>query len=185
MSDERFNIYKLYENSKKTLLHPKEYFASMKTQGGLGEPVIKALMYGVIAGIFVLIWSLLNLTGVSTGFLGGGVAGFFSAIIGTVIGVFIGGLIILIISAICKGNTDFEPNMRVAAATMVLYPINAFLVFFSGISYSLGEIISLAVSLYGVYLVYIAVTVTLQGETKTARTVSYVLGAILILFQIV
>ena len=186
MSDERFNIYKLYENSKKTLLHPKEYFASMKTQGGLGEPVIKALMYGVIAGIFVLLWSLLNLTGVSTGFLGGvGIAGFFGAIISAVIGVFIGGLIILIISAICKGNTDFEPNMRVAAATMVLFPINAFLGFFSGISYFLGAIISLAVSLYGVYLVYIAITVTLQGEAKTARTVSYVLGAILILFQII
>ncbi|MFO7828274.1 MAG: hypothetical protein R6V23_06625, partial [Bacteroidales bacterium] len=93
MSDERFNIFKLYENSKKTLLHPKEYFASMKTQGGLGEPIIKALMYGVIAGIFVLIWDILNLTVASAGLLGGaaGIAGFFGAIISAVIGVFIGG----------------------------------------------------------------------------------------------
>ena len=187
MSDERFSIFKLYEASRKTLLQPKAYFASMKTQGGLGEPIIKALMYGVIAGIFVLLWDILNVTGVSTGFLGGttGIAGFFGAIIGAVIGVFIVGVIVLIISAICKGNTDFEPNMRVAAATMVLVPINAFLGFFSGISYSLGAIIGLAVSLYGVYLLYIAVTVTLQGQAKTARTVSYVLAALLIISQIV
>ena len=187
MNNGGFNISKLYEDSRKVLLRPKEYFTSMETEGGLGEPLVKAIAYGVIAGIFVFIWNLLNVTAVSIGFLGGAsaVAGFFGAIIGAVIGVFIVGVIVLIISAICNGNTDFEPNMRVAAATMVLFPINAFLGFFGGISYSLGEIISLAVSLYGVYMIYIAVSTILQGQTQTARTVSYIIGAILILFQLV
>ncbi|MGM0530768.1 MAG: YIP1 family protein [Bacteroidota bacterium] len=187
MNNGEFSISKLYEDSRKVLLRPKEYFASMEMQGGIGEPLVKALAYGVIAGVFVFIWNLLNVTTASTGFLGGAsaIGGFFGAIIGAVVGVFIGGAIVLLISAICKGNTDFEPNMRVAAATMVLFPINAFLGFFGGISYSLGGIISLAISLYGVYMIYIAVSSTLQGQAQTARTVSYVIGAILILFQIV
>ena len=182
-----YSIYKMYEESKEVLLNPQDYFLSMETQGGLREPVIKALVYGVVAGIFAFFWNLLNITGISMGSSGGSgaIVGLFGAIISAVIGVFIGGLIILIISNICKGNTDFEPSVRVAAATMVLYPINVFLGFFGAISYSLGEIISLAVSLYGVYLIYLAVTTILQGEIQTARTVSYVLAGISILLFII
>jgi hypothetical protein len=187
MSNEGFSISKVYNDSKKALFQPKEYFGSMETQGGLGEPILKALIYGVVAGIFILLWSLLNVTGVTSGIFSGaiGVAGFFGTIIGAVIGVFIGGLIILIISSICNGNNDFEANMRVAAAIMVIMPINAFLGFFDGISYVLGAIISLALNLYGLYMLYIAVTVSLKGQQKPAKAISYILGGLAILFMII
>jgi len=187
MANEGFNLTRLYEDSKKALLQPKTYFSSLPVEGGLGEPILKALVYGIIAGIFVLIWSLFNLTGFTGGIFGSamGIAGFLWSILGAVIGVFIGGLVVLIISAICGGNTEFEPNMRVAAAIMVLLPINAFLGFFDGISFALGSVISLLVNLYGIYMLYWAIRGVLSAKEKPARIVSYVLGGLMVLFLII
>jgi len=185
MSDQGFSFKKFFEDSKKTLLSPKEYFSTMETTGGIGEPIVKALIYGAIAGIFALIWSLLNLSAAS-GWFGGGV-GFVAliwSIIAAVIGVFIGGVIVLIISSISKGNTEFEPSMRVAAALMVVMPLSAFFGFLGGITV-LSKVISLAINLYALYLLYIAVTVALKGSDQPAKIVSYVLGGLLILFFII
>jgi hypothetical protein len=187
MANEGFNLNRLYSDSKKALFQPKDYFSSLPVEGGIGEPIIKALVYGVVAGFFVLLWSLFNVTGYTGGMFGGmvGIGGFFWSIIAAVIGVFIGGLIILIVSAICGGNTDFEPNVRVAAAIMVLFPINAFLGFFDGISHTLGSIITLLVNLYGVYMLYLAVTGVLRAKEQTTRIVSYVLAGLMVLFLII
>ena len=187
MSNGGFSLSKLYQDSKLVLFQPKSYFNSMETTGGIGEPVLKAIIYGAVAGVLILIWSLLNITGITGGIFSGavGVAGFFGTLIGAVIGVFLGGLIILVISSICNGNSDYEPNMRVAAAIMVLLPVNAFLGFFDGISYALGAIVSLAVNLYGLYLLYLAVTLTLKGNARPAKAISYILGAIVVLFMII
>lgn len=185
MSNEGFSFKKFYEDSKKALLSPKEYFETMETSGGLGEPIIKVLIYGGITGVFALLWSIFNLSATS-GMFGGaiGIAAFFWSIIGAVIGVFIGGVIILIISSICKGNNEFEPNMRVAAAIMVIMPINAFFGFLGGV-HILSAIISLALNLYALYMLYFAVTVSLKGSDQPAKVVSYVLGGLLILFFLV
>ncbi len=185
MSNEGFSFKKFYEDSKKALLSPKEYFESMETTGGLGEPIIKALIYGAIAGIFALLWSLFNLSA-SSGLFGSaiGIAAFIWSIVAAVIGVFIGGVIVLIISSICKGNSEFEPNMRVAAAIMVIMPINAFFGFLGGV-HILSAIISLALNIYALYMLYIAVTVSLKGSDQPAKVVSYVLGGLLILFFII
>ena len=187
MSNGGFSFKKLYEDSKKALFQPKEYFTSMETQGGLGDPILKVLVYGAIAGVFALLWSLLNISGFTGGILGGavGIAAFFWSIFGAVIGVFIGGVIILIISSICNGNGNFEPNLRVAAAIMVILPINAFLGFFGGISYALDAIIGFAVNLYAVYMLYIAVTRTLEGKVQPAKAISYILGGLLVISLIV
>lgn len=185
MSNQGFSFKKLFEDSKKALLSPKEYFSTMETTGGIGEPVVKALIYGAIAGIFALIWSLLNLS-VSSGLFGGGVGllALIWSIIAAVIGVFIGGVIVLIISSIAKGNSEFEPCMRVAAAIMVVMPISAFFGFLGGVRI-LSLVINLAINLYALYILYIAITSALKGEDKPAKVVSYVLGGLLILFFII
>ncbi len=185
MDNKSFNFNKFFQDSKKVLLSPKEYFSTMEITGGMGEPIIKALIYGAIAGVFALLWSLLNLSEVSGLF--GGAVGFLAliwSIVAAVIGVFIGGVIVLIISSICKGNSEFEPSMRVAAALMVIMPISAFFGFLGGI-HLLSSVISLAINLYALYLLYIAVTITLKGTDKPAKIVSYVLGGLLVLFFII
>ena len=131
MNNEKFSFQKLIEDSKSAILNPKEHFTTLNTTGGFGEPVIKAVIYGFIAGVFAFLWSLLNISGGSgLGSLFGGAVGIMAligSIISALIGLFIGGIIVLIISSICSGSNDYEANVRVVATMMVLIPINAFL----------------------------------------------------------
>lgn len=170
-------------------MNPKEHFAQLSTTGGFGEPVIKAVIYGFAAGIFALLWSLLNISDVSGlgGLFGGavGVMAFIGSIIGALIGLFIGGFIVLIISAICSGSNDYEANVRVMAALMVLTPVNAFLNVFNGVSPALGNIIGLIVNLYGLWMLYHAVNQTLKAKQETSKVISIVLAVIVLLFAII
>jgi len=93
-------------------------------------------------------------------------------------------VILLVISAICKGNTDFESNIRVTAACMVMMPISALFGFITGLSITLGSIVGLAVSLYGLYLLYHGLTQTLKADTGTSKIVILILAALVILFTI-
>lgn len=181
-----FDFNALINESKETLMNPKGYFAGMKTTGGLAEPLIKAVIYGAVAGVFAFIWSLLNLNTVSGGMLGGavGVMAFVYYIVAAVIGLFIGAVIILVISAICKGSTDFETNVRVSAALMVVMPISALLGFAGGISIYLGVFISLLVNLFMLWLLYNALIETLKAKADTVKIVSYVLIALFVLMMI-
>src|SRR5665647_1137410 len=138
MSDSSFDFNLFIKESKDVLVNPKSYFSTMKTTGGMAEPLIKAVIYGAIAGAITFIWSLLGM-----GALGGaiGIMAFIWSIIAAIIGLFIGAVIVLVISSICKGNTDFEANMRVTAATMVLMPINAFFAFTGHFNIYLGVVV--------------------------------------------
>ncbi|NOY36831.1 MAG: YIP1 family protein [Chlorobi bacterium] len=189
MTDQGFNFSKFIEDSKNALVRPREYFASMPVSGGLGEPVIKALIYGTVAGIFILLWSLLHLSSTGGAFLGigsaVGVMAFIWSVISALIGLFIGGVIILVISAICSGSTDYEANVRVVAALMVLSPINAFLGFFSGISVILGILIGLLVNLYGIWMLYHALNGSLKAKPGSSKVLAIVLAALVVLFMII
>jgi len=182
MADTGINIQQIIEDSKNVLLKPKEYFTSMPKKGGFVEPIVKALIYGALAGVLGLIWSIAGLA-VYGGVVGGGVRimVLVNALIGSIVGLFIGAVIILVLSAICGGSTDFEANTRVSASLMVLFPINALFGFAGGIHYSLAAIISLVVSLYGIYLLYNALVYALAGKEQTAKIVAIVLAVIPVL----
>ncbi|NLN31060.1 MAG: hypothetical protein GX158_07505 [Bacteroidales bacterium] len=186
MSNSSFDFNALIRDSKEVLKDPKAYFSSMKTTGGFAEPVIKALIYGLVAGIFTFIWSLLKI-GPATFGISGGTVGFMAlvwSVVGAVIGLFIGAVILLVISAICKGSTDFESNVRVTAALMVMMPVSAFLGFFMGINITLGTIVGLAVSLYGLYLLYHGLVQALKANAGSSRVLVLVLAALTILFSL-
>ena len=176
-----FSFNSLIKESKDVLVSPKSYFASMKTTGGLGEPVIKALVYGAVAGIISFIWSLLHLGGGMYGH-GFGIMIIIWAIIYALIGLFVGAVVIMVVSAICKGSTDFEACARVTAACMVIMPVTAILGFFYGlVGFRIGTIVSLIVSLYGLYILYHGIVEALKANAGTARIVIYVLVALLAL----
>ncbi|PKL40045.1 MAG: hypothetical protein CVV44_07460 [Spirochaetae bacterium HGW-Spirochaetae-1] len=189
MAEGAFSFQKFIDDSKNTLLKPKEYFASMEKEGGFGEPIIKAVLYGAVAGLLGLLWSVIGLSavgGAMGGMFGGGVGimVLVGALIFSVIGLFIGAVIILIISAICGGTTDFEANTRVSASLMVMYPISAVLGFAGGIHLYLGSIVSLLVSLYGLFLLYNALIGVLGGKEGTAKIISIILAVIPVLMLI-
>jgi len=183
MSEYKFNFNTFLKESRETLLNPKGYFPSMSLSGGMTEPLIKAVIYGLIAGVFSLLWSLagLNIVG-GAAFLGaGGIMALVGAVIGAVIGVLIGGAIMLLISSICDGNRDYEANLRVAAAVMVIYPIRTLFLFLYSIHPVLGLLVSLAITFYSIYLIYVAIISSLKGKESSAKIVMIVLVVLTLL----
>ena len=180
MSNGTFDLNAFIQESKEVLVNPKSYFSTMKTSGGLTEPIIKAVIYGAVAGAISFIWSLLHFTMGSGGLFGGvlGIGLFFTYTIGAVIGLFIGAVILLVISSICKGSTDFETNVRVVAAVMVLMPISALLGFTTHINLYLGSIISIGISIFYLWLLYNALIECLKSKPETTKILMYVLAAL-------
>jgi hypothetical protein len=180
-----FDFNAFIKESKETLLNPKAYFSTMKTSGGMAEPVIKALIYGVLAGIIAFLWGIIGLGG-RIGVFGAGIGAMVLVwvILGAIIGLFIGAVIVLIISSICKGNADFEASLRVVASVMVIMPISALLGFTMGINSIFGAIITMCVNLYALYLLYHGLTESLKANPATTKIVMYVLAALLVIFTL-
>lgn len=182
MSNESFNFNQFIKDSVNSLTKPKTYFAEMPVEGGFGVPIVKAIIYGALAGIFTFIWSLLKIGG-GAGLFGGaiGIMAFIWAVIGALIGLFIGAVIVLIISAICGGSTQYEANARVTASLMVLMPITALFGFIGG---GVGSLIGFLINLYGLYMLYHALTATLKGKESTSKVLTIILAVLLVIFLI-
>ncbi len=186
MADSTFDFNVFIKESKDVLVNPKSYFSTMKTTGGMAEPLIKAVLYGAIAGALAFLWSILNLGAITGGLFGGalGIMIFIGKIIASIIGLFIGAVILLVISSICKGSTDFEANVRVTAACMVIMPISAFFGLASHFNFYLGAIIGLAINIYGLWLLYNGLVEALKANKETAKIVIYILIALTVLIMI-
>jgi hypothetical protein len=183
MSDGTFDFNVFIKESKDVLLNPKSYFSTMKTSGGMTEPLIKAVIYGVVAGAIAFLWSIMNIGGIAGGILGGGIGvmAFFSYAFGSLIGLFIGAVVILVISSICKGSNDFESCVRVSAALMVMLPITVLIGFAGSINIYLGILINLAASLYSLWLLYNALIEALKAQPETTKIVMYIFIALIVL----
>jgi hypothetical protein len=175
MAEFTFNFQKLLDDAKNCLLKPKEFFTSMPVEGGYIEPVLKALIYGIAAGVIGFILTLVRL---NTGSVFGGLFSvLFGSIISAVIGLFIGGIILLVISAICGGKTNFEVSIRISAAIMVLMPIGAAFGIFSRINV-ISSLLTFILTLYGLYMVYLALISRLEARQSTAKIVCLVIAII-------
>lgn len=183
MSEYKFNFTQFLNESRETLLNPKSYFPSMSLSGGMIEPLIKAIIYGVIAGLITFLWSILGLSAAGSGVYNSAVSimSIAGAMFAAVIGVFIGGAIMLLISTLCGGNKDYEANLRVAAAVMVIYPINTLFSFLYRINPTLGLLVSLAITFYSIYLIYEAIVSALKGKESSAKIVMLVLVVLALL----
>jgi len=177
MTNLNMEFNKIVKESVDTLLNPKTYFPSMATSGGFTEPVIKAAVYGLAAGLISLLWAVLGLSPLG-GMMWSGTAGItalFSSILGSVIALLICGAVMLLISMICGGNPDYEANVRVASSLMVLYPVNAFMAFLYGINTNAGSVVGLLISFYTIYLVYLSEHLSLKGREPSVKIVAIVL----------
>ncbi len=186
MADSTFDFNLFIKESKDVLVNPKAYFSTMKTTGGMTEPIIKAVIYGAVAGILSLIWSFLHIGAMTNSLFGGaiGIMAFIWSVIGAIIGLFIGAVVILVISSICKGSTDFEANLRVAAALLVFMPIKALFSFVGYFNIYLGLIVGLALTIFALWLLYNALVEALKASPETTKIVTYVLIAIFVLFML-
>jgi len=185
MSNGTFDFNAFIKESKDVLVNPKSYFSTMKTSGGMTEPLIKAVIYGAIAGAIAFLWSFLKIGVTGSMFAGAlGIMSFIWSIVGAIIGLFIGAVIVLVISSICKGNTDFEANVRVTAAVMVVFPISTFFGFAGNINLYLGLIVSIAVTVFSLWLLYNGLIEALKSKLETTKIVMYVLVAVFVLIML-
>lgn len=178
MSNGTFDFNLFIKESKDVLTNPKSYFSTVKTSGGMTEPLIKAVLYGAIAGVFAFIWSLFHIGAV------GSIMAFIWYIIAAIVGLFIGAVILMVISSICKGSTDFEANARVIAAVMVVMPVSALLGFTSVINIYFGTIVSLAINIFSLWLLYNGLIEALKSKPEVTKTVTFVLAGIIVLFTL-
>jgi hypothetical protein len=144
--------------------------------------LIKAVIYGTVSGIIALLWWVVGLGGVS--FVGSaiGFMALITLIIASVVGVFVGAVILLIISSISNGNSDFEANLRVSASLLVIMPISSLFGFTSHLSPYFGLVINLLVSAYLLWLLYNGLVEALKCNAATAKIVCYVLIGVMVLF---
>jgi hypothetical protein len=168
MSDLTFDFKAFIKESIDVLINPRSYFSTMKTTGGVTEPLIKALIYGALAGIIEFLWSVVDLGNPIFGKLHG-IMMIFWIIIGVIVGLFVGGLILMIISAILKGSKDYEASVRVNASLMVILPLSALFGFVRHLNITAGVIVNLAIGIFALYLLYHGIIETLKanpGSTK-------------------
>jgi len=187
MSNSTIDFNALIKESKDVLKDPKTYFSTMKTTGGIAEPLIKVVIYGAIAGALALLWSILNVEAVSGGLFGGsyGVMAFVSYVIGSVIILFAGAVILLVISAVCNGNTDYEACLRVIASILVIMPLAAFFGFTGMINPYFSWFISICIHLFSVWLLYNGLVEALKAKPETARIVMYIIASLIVLFMFI
>ena len=180
MSDSAFDIQKFIDDSVKTLLAPKEYFSKMAVKGGFVEPIIKAAIYGVLAGAISFLWSILGI-GRMAGMHSMGIATLFLTPVMAVIGLFIGGAIVLAISAIASGSTDYEASVRVMSAGLIIMVVSALASFLYGISFVLAILVGMVVNLYGLWILYNALVTSLAAQESVVKIVVGVLALLSII----
>ena len=155
MKHNEINFAEMPQTAIDVLTKPAEFFKSMPKAGGFLEPLIFAVIMGLITGIIQAILSVVGLG--PAGSYGAGMAAGFGAIIfmpiAVAIGSFIGAAILFVIWKFMGSQEDYETAYRCGAYLMVLAPITTIL---NAIPYA-GAIISLAICTF--YLVMASVYV--------------------------
>ncbi len=155
MKQNEINFAAIPQTAINVITKPADFFKSMPKTGGFLEPLVFAVIMGLIAGIIQAILSFIGLG--PAGSYGAGMAAGFGAIIfmpiAVAIGSFIGAAILFVIWKLMSSQEDYETAYRCGAYLMALAPITTLI---NIIPYA-GAIISLAICVF--YLVMASVYV--------------------------
>lgn len=178
MEQNNINFAAIPQTAINVVTKPAEFFRGMPKTGGFLEPLVFAVIMGLITGIIQMIFSFIGLVPAGAG--RGMMAGFGMIIfmpIAAAIGSFIGGAILFVIWKLMGSQENYETAYRCGAYIMVLMPITAII---GAVPY-LGGIISMA--LY----VFILVTASVEVhhlESQKAWLVFGIIGAIFALIGV-
>jgi hypothetical protein len=167
MSDQRFDLSKVLDDARRVITTPLAFYKSMPIGGGYTEPAIFVLVMGVAVGLVNALGMLFS------GHPGGAIATLLIGPFMMVLGSFIGGLIMFVIWKLMGTEQNFETAYRCVAYAMGAQPVMAIL----GIVPYLGPIL---VTLWGVYLMYIASVEVQKVSANTARIVLGILALVMI-----
>jgi hypothetical protein len=113
-------VNRFVETARGVVTDTKGLFAGMRREGGLGAPLLYAVIGIVVGAIFTYVWSFLGAGAWMERYGGGG--GLAGLLFGTVIGVvglFIGsGIFHVVLMLLGEARFSFETTFRVAAYTV-------------------------------------------------------------------
>jgi len=189
MGRNNISIKQIIEESKQVIVNPKGFFSLPGGEKDYSMPIAKALVYGLVTALFYIIWSRMHISGMGIimgGMLGKGWFGvIWISLLRAIIGLFAGAVIMLIISAICKGSTDYYENVDVTASIMVMWPVQAAFAFIYGISAFLGSLVQIVISVYVFYIIYHALVLRLKAKEDISKSIMYLLAGLLILVMFI
>jgi hypothetical protein len=156
------NIKNVLGTAMKVITNPAGFYRDMPKTGGVVEPLIFAVVLGLVSGVITAILSIFSLGSASSFWIG--LAYIIFTPIFVAIGSFIGAAILFIIWKIMGSQESYETAYRCMAYSMAIYPLT---VLIDIIPY-LGAIISLA---WGLYLMVVASTEVHKIARNTALIV--------------
>lgn len=156
---------------------PAEFFRGMPKAGGFLEPLVFAIVMGLLAGIIQAILGLIGL-GPAGGYGRGMMSGFGMIIflpIAAAIGSFIGAAILFVLWKLMGSRENYETAYRCGAYLMALVPITAII---SAVPYA-GGLINMAI--YAFYVVMASIHV----HNISSQKAWLVFGIIGVLFALI
>jgi len=136
-----------------------------------------------LTGLIYLICWFFRIKSFGAGYVGDAVGflAFIKIIIMTAISSAIGALLLVLISTSCRGNSDYEPNLRVTASLLAVMPVYAIFSILWELNVYLGIIISFIISLYFIWILYFGLVAALKCKQKNVSFVLYGLAVIIVL----
>lgn len=163
------------QTALKILTAPAEFFATMPKTGGFVEPLVFAVVMGVVGGLLQAVITLLGLNPLAG--MAAGVAAVIMVPVMVAIFSFVGAAILYVIWMLLGSKESYETAYRCGAYICVLSPIQVVI----GLVPYLGPIVGTGLAVW--YLVMASVNVH-AIEEKKAWIVFGIIGVLLVFGQI-
>lgn len=142
MDPKNIDFAAMPQTAMNVVTNPSEFFQQMPKTGGFLEPLVFAIIMGVVVGIIQAILGFIGLG--AAGYGGGRMSGFGMILympIAAAIGSFIGAAILFVIWKLMGSQENYETAYRCGAYLMALSPITTIL---SAVPYA-GGLVSMAI----------------------------------------
>ncbi len=156
------------------LTRPATFFESVKGQTGYKDPLVFAVVMGLVGGVIHAVLSLARLLPVAAA--GAGLAMIILMPIFSVLGCFIGGAIVHVVAMIAGGKGSFEHSVRIAGYSSAVLPVSAVL--------SFAPILQHLPSFYGLYVAALGIIALHLADRRRTFVVTGVLAVILAIFVV-
>ncbi len=157
------------------LVRPAAFFESIRSQTGLGAPIVFAAVMGAVAGVLRAVFAILGV-GTGLGVLAGLGAIVIMPVVAVVLGSFVGGAIVHVIALVAGGKGTFEQSVRVSSYSMAVMPIVALA--------GLVPLLDVVPQIYGLYLVVLGIVAIHTADRKRAFVVAGILAGLLVLITV-
>lgn len=160
-------IKNTFGHVKDVVINPKRFFTKIVADGNLEESMLKAFMYGLLAGGLVLVLRLLGGATITIG------AVFTAAIVVPVLAVallFVMGGLMMLVSEMTGGERDWEIAIKGLSSIFFIYPVILVLNALAFNCWSLW-VVSVATDIYVLFLFYNIALYCMRGRRAYVITV--------------